>query len=222
MSSGRPSSRPGSSSACVDRSSGTFRLYLGIVAHSSCELNDEAHGQRRNDEQHQPTHSRGRSLVTRRTSGLPVSPPDVRFGVRDDRNVTRHWRVSLMLSDMLCGQLFHRHIMHIETVRACAERRCSRMHMQPQTDPSLPFGAQPGGRSAGRLASADCAIQNSGAQLYSRQSRRWPVLAPSREPYALDRRRSHRVDRGCDHPQNAGARQHERQHTRLDERAMAR
>ena len=28
----------------------------------------------------------------------------------------------------------------------------------------------------------------------------WPVVAPCREPYAVHRRRSHRVDRGCEHP----------------------
>jgi hypothetical protein len=69
------------------------------------------------------------------------------------------------------------------------------------------------------------------AGLCDREQRRAALLAtvrgmkgaaPCREPYAADRRRSHRVDRGCDHPQNAGPRRHERQHTRLDERAMAR
>jgi hypothetical protein len=82
-----------------------------IRAHSSCELNEEPHGQGGNNEKHQSTHSRGRSPVTRGTSGLPVAPPDFRFGVGDDRNVTRHWSASWMLSDMLWRRLFHCHIM---------------------------------------------------------------------------------------------------------------
>ena len=48
------------------------------------------------------------------------------------------------------------------------------------------------------------------------------VVAPGREPYAADRRRSHRVERGRHHSQNAGARWRDREHTRLDERTMAR
>ena len=169
-----------------------------------------------------------------------------------------------MLWDMLCGGLFHRHIMtsggrmarpattvqpeseftlpntpamhtanaergsgdfdrfrlHRESVGARAERRCSRMHMQPQADTSVPFGAQPGAEDHRHFKC--CAVrsrtaQNSSIRYSQGDGQCW---APSREPYAVDRRRSHRVDRGCDHPRNAGARR--RQHTRLDERAMAR
>jgi hypothetical protein len=48
------------------------------------------------------------------------------------------------------------------------------------------------------------------------------VPPPGREQYAADCRRSCRVDRGCSHSQNAGARWREREHTGLDERSMAR
>src|SRR4030095_5547597 len=44
------------------------------------------------------------------------------------------------------------------------------------------------------------------------------VVAPGEEPYAADRRRSHRVDRGCHHSQDAGTKWRERENTRLDER----
>ncbi len=43
-----------------------------------------------------------------------------------------------------------------------------------------------------------------------------------REPYVVHRQRDHRVGRGRQPPQNAGARWREHQRSRLDERAMAR
>jgi hypothetical protein len=59
-------------------------------AHASCKSNDEPHGQRRNDEEQQCAHSRGRSPVIRGTSGLPVAPPDFRFHDGNDRMLIRH------------------------------------------------------------------------------------------------------------------------------------
>jgi hypothetical protein len=74
-------------------------------------LNEEPHDQNRNDEKHQSAHSRGRSPITRGTSRLPVAPPDFRIGLGDDRNVTRHWSASWMLSDMVWRGLLDRHTM---------------------------------------------------------------------------------------------------------------
>jgi len=72
-----------------------------VVLTRSCELNEEPRGQCRNDEKQQCAHSRGASPITCSTSRLPVSPPDVRFRVGDDRNVSRHRSASWMLSDTL-------------------------------------------------------------------------------------------------------------------------
>jgi hypothetical protein len=53
-------------------------------------MNDEPHGQSRNDEEQQYAHSRGRSPVICGTSGLPVAPLDFRFHDGDDRRLIRH------------------------------------------------------------------------------------------------------------------------------------
>jgi hypothetical protein len=73
------------------------------------ELDEEPDNQSSNDEEHQGTHSRGRSAITLSTSCLPILPADLRFGLRDGRNKIRHRSASWMLCDMLWrGSLHHR------------------------------------------------------------------------------------------------------------------
>jgi len=86
----------------------------------------------------------------------------------------------------------------------------------------VPFGAQPSGLKNKRLAVVRCAREQRGARPIDTVCPVAVVPPPGREPYAADCRRSCRVDRGCSHSQNAGARWREREHTGLDERSMAR
>jgi len=126
-------------------------------AHSSCELNEEPHSQRRNDEEQQCAHSRGASPIIRSTSRLPVSPPDFRFSVGDDRNVTRHWSASWILSDMLWRGLFHPHIV------ASGGRMAPDRTVQPDIDLKLP--AMPAVYTADTQRVATVALMDSSCML---------------------------------------------------------
>jgi hypothetical protein len=117
-------------------------------------LNEEPHGQRRNDEEQQCAHSRGASPIIRSTLRLPVSPSDFRFSVGDDRNVTRHWSASWILSDMLWRGLFHRHIMASGGRIATPDRT-----VQPDMDLKLP--AMPAVRTAETQTLATVALIDS-------------------------------------------------------------
>jgi hypothetical protein len=150
-----------------------------------------------------------------------------------------------MVSDIVRRGLFHRHIssaaegrdagqnvatvalmdfeLHIGSVRTGAERRCSRVHRQTKCDTSVPLRS-----TAERLeeqaprSRALCEREQRGARSIDTVCPVAVVPPPGRGPYAADCRRSCRVDRGCSHSQNAGARWREREHTGLDERSMAR
>jgi hypothetical protein len=85
------------------------------------------------DDQRHVAHSRSRSSVIGGTSRLPIAPSDIGFQVGDDgsNSVIRHRRASRMISDMVAGGSFQRHIM-------TSGGRIARavMTVQPDSDPT--------------------------------------------------------------------------------------
>jgi hypothetical protein len=75
-----------------------------------CALNDEPHENGRGDENHQPAHPFRRPPIIFNPSRPPIPPPELGFGVGDNRSLVDHRRASWILSDIVWRGAFHRHI----------------------------------------------------------------------------------------------------------------
>jgi hypothetical protein len=180
-----------------EMSSGFWSTSFCVVPRSrSCELNNEPDDQHSDDQEHHVAHSRGCSPITRDTSRLPVGPPAVGFPAGNDRRLIRHvCERKGAARDGAVPECTGARSQHIRALRAwAAGEQCART----VCDQGQRRAGPPGTVGSTGLVEAD------------------------RGPYAADRRRSRRIDRGGDPPQNTGARWCEWKGPWLDEREMAR